>query len=104
MAEQSATGSGWPGIVSIWAVALVGVALVAGLAYSGEVAWFGERGPLGVYAALGVVLAATVIGTLAVQLASRRPEGFVDRVSLSMAGAVVVVAVGAAIVAPVAMQ
>ena len=32
------------------------------------------------------MLAAAVVATLAVQLASRRPEGFVDRVAASMAG------------------
>jgi hypothetical protein len=49
-----------------------------------------------------VVLAASVLASLIVQLASRRPEGFVARTSWSMAGAVLVVAVTALAVAPVA--
>jgi len=45
-----------------------------------------------------------VVATLAVQLATRRPEGFVGRVSSSIAGAVVMVALAAAVVAPVAVR
>ncbi|MCD2444243.1 hypothetical protein LQ757_18325 [Agromyces sp. SYSU K20354] len=104
MAEKTATGGGWPGIVSVWAITLASVVVVVGLTFAGGVAWFGDRGALGVYAALGVVLAAAVIVTLAVQLATRRPEGFVGRVAASMAGSVVLVALAAAVVAPVAVR
>ena len=74
---------------SVWAIALAGVGVVVGLAFAGGVDWFGALGALGVFAALGVVLAVVVIATLAVQLATRRPEGFVGRVAASIAGAVV---------------
>ncbi|MFD5866341.1 hypothetical protein ACFWGP_15385 [Agromyces sp. NPDC127015] len=102
MTDETETRTGWPGIVLIWAVAVVGSAIVAGLAFGGLDDWFEDDSWLGVFGALGVVLAVSVLGTLAVQLASRRPAGFVGRVSASIAGAFVVVAVAAAIVAPVA--
>jgi hypothetical protein len=104
MAENAASGGGWLSVVSVWVVALVGVGVVVGLAYAGGGDWFGGLGSLGVFAALGVVLAVVVITTLAVQLATRRPEGFVSRVSASIAGAVVMVALAAAVVAPVAVR
>jgi ABC-type molybdate transport system permease subunit len=56
------------------------------------------------YSALGVVLAASVLGALIVQLASRRPAGFVGRASASVAGAVLAVAVTALVVAPIALR
>jgi hypothetical protein len=102
MQEQSATRSGWPGVALVWAIALAGCGVVLGLAYSGTDEWFGDSTPLGMYGALGVVLAVSVLGSLIVQLASRRPEGFVARTSWSIAGAVLVVAVTALAVAPVA--
>jgi hypothetical protein len=104
MLEQSAARSGWPGIVLVWAIALAGCGVVLGLAYSGTTVWFGESGPLGMYSALGVVLAASVFGALIVQLASRRPAGFVGRASASVAGAVLAVAVTALVVAPIALR
>ena len=54
------------------------------------------------YGALGIVLAASVLGALIAQLASRRPGGFVTRTSASVAGAAVVVAIAAIAVAPAA--
>jgi 1,4-dihydroxy-2-naphthoate octaprenyltransferase len=104
MAENATSGGGWLSVVSVWVIALAGVGVVVGLAYTGGVDWFGALGPLAVFAALGVVLAVVVIATLAVQLATRRPEGFVGRVSASIAGAVVLVALASAVVAPVAVR
>ncbi len=104
MQEHSAARSGWPGIVLVWAIALVGCGVVAGLAYGGTSVWLGDASQLGVYGALGVVLAASVIASLIVQLASRRPDGFVARVSASVGGAVLVVGVTALAVVPVAAQ
>ena len=104
MAENTASGGGWLSVVSVWAVALVGVGVVVGLAFAGGADAFDGLGTLGIFAALGVVLAVVVITTLAVQLATRRPEGFVGRVSASIAGAVVMVALAAAVVAPVALR
>ncbi|MFF2275328.1 hypothetical protein [Agromyces sp. NPDC058126] len=102
MVEQSGTRFGWASVVLIWAVAIAGSAIVGGLALSGQGTWFGDDSWLGLYGALGVVLAAAVIGTLVVQLATRRPEGFVGRVSASIGGAVVVVALAALLLAPLA--
>jgi hypothetical protein len=104
MAENTASGGGWLSVVSVWAIALAGVGVVVGLAFAGGAASFAGLGTLGIFAALGVVLAVVVITTLAVQLATRRPEGFVGRVSASIAGAVVLVALAAAVVAPAALR
>lgn len=103
MQEQSTAGSGWPGVALVWAIALVGVVVVVALAYSGTSVWFGDSGPLAAYGALGVVLAASVLASLIVQLASRRPAGFVSRTSASVGGAVVIVAAAALAIAPVAL-
>jgi len=102
MTDQSDTSSGWLGIAVVWAIAIVGAIVVVALAYSGTVAWFGDASRLGVYGALGIVLAASVIGALIVQLATRRPEGFVMRVSWSVTGAAAIVAIAALVLAPVA--
>ena len=102
MTDQTDTSSGWLGIAIVWAIALIGAVVVVALAYSGTVAWFGDASRLGVYGALGIVLAASVIGALIVQLATRRPEGFVMRVSWSVTGAAAIVAIAALVVAPLA--
>lgn len=99
--QAAATRSGWPGILLIWAISIAGAIIVVWLAYSGTTDWFGDTTRLGVYGALGVVFAASVIGALATQLASRRPQGFVGRTSASVGGAAVVVALAAVAVAPV---
>ena len=104
MAENTASGGGWLSVVSVWAIALAGVGVVVGLAFAGGADAFDGLGTLGIFAALGVVLAVVVITTLAVQLATRRPEGFVGRVSASIAGAVVLVALAAVVVAPAAVR
>jgi len=103
MKAGSETRGGWPGIVLVWAIALAGAIVVVSLAYTGTEDWFGDTTTLGVYGALGIVLAASVLGALIAQLASRRPGGFVTRASASVAGAAVVVALAALAVAPVAL-
>lgn len=102
MQAGSETRGGWPGIVLIWAIALAGAITVVALAYGGTADWFGDTSRLGVFGALGVVFAACVVGSLAAQLATRRPSGFVTRTSASIAGAAVVLALAAIAVAPVA--
>ena len=96
MQAGSETRGGWPGIVLVWAIAIVGSVIVVSLAYGGTTDWFHDASALGVYGALGMVLAASVLGALIAQLASRRPGGFVTRASASVAGAAVVVAVAPA--------
>jgi len=102
MQAGSETRGGWPGIVLVWAIAIVGSVIVVSLAYGGTTDWFHDASALGVYGALGMVLAASVLGALIAQLASRRPGGFVTRTSTSMAGAAAVVAIAAIAVAPAA--
>ncbi|MFB9309013.1 hypothetical protein BJY17_001526 [Agromyces hippuratus] len=102
MTDQTDTSSGWLGIAVVWAIALIGSIVIVTLAYSGTAAWFGDASRLGVYGALGIVLAASVIGALIVQLATRRPEGFVLRVSWSITGAAAIVAIAGLVVAPIA--
>jgi hypothetical protein len=81
----------------------VGSALIVGAAYAGRSDWFGDTSPTAVYAALGMVLAASVIASMALQLASREAHGFVGRVSASIAGAVVAVAVAAVALLPIVL-
>ena len=100
---EQGTGFGRWGIVVVWLLALVGAVIVVSLAYGGTEDWFGDPAPYGVFAALGVVLAASVLAALALQLASRRPIGFVGRASASIAGAVLVVFVAALAVLPVVL-
>lgn len=97
--EQRESGGRF-GIAIIWALALVGSLVVVGLAYGGQGEWFGESGALGPYRALAVVFGASVLGALLVQLATRRPAGYVARASASVGGAAVVVALAAIAVAP----
>jgi thiol:disulfide interchange protein len=103
MRAGAVTRGGWPGILLIWAISVAGAIVVVALAYAGTADWFDDSTPLGVYGALGVVFAASVLGALAVQLASRRPDGFVTRASASVGGAAVIVALATLVVAPVAM-
>ncbi|SIN95851.1 hypothetical protein [Agromyces cerinus] len=100
--DQTDTSSGWLGIAIVWAIALIGSIVIVTLAYSGTEAWFGDASRLGVYGALGIVLAASVIAALIVQLATRRPAGFVLRVSWSITGAAAIVAIAALVLAPIA--
>ena len=102
MQAGSETRGGWPGIVLVWVIAIVGAVVVVSFAYTGTGEWIGDGSPLAVYGALGIVLAASVLGALIAQLASRRPGGFVTRTSTSIAGAAAVVAIAAIAVAPAA--
>ena len=103
MRAGAVTRGGWPGILLIWAISVAGAIVVFALAYAGTTDWFGDTTRLGPFGALGVVFAASVLGALAVQLASRRPDGFVTRASLSVGGAAVIVTLAVLAVAPVAV-
>ncbi|MBM7505550.1 hypothetical protein ACFPER_00435 [Agromyces aurantiacus] len=100
-AEARATGFGRWAIPVVWLIALVGSGLVVGSAYAGRRDWFGDAGPYAALSALGMVFAAAVVGALALQLASRRPHGFLGRVSASVTGAAIVTAAGALALLPV---
>ncbi len=84
-----------------WAIALVGTATVVGLSWGGRHVWFKDAGPYAALSMLGIVFVASVIAALLLQLASRKPHGYVGRASASIAGAVVPVAVGALALLPV---
>lgn len=98
-----ATAWGRRSVPIVWAIAAVGSVLVVAAAYAGRREWFGDASPTAVYTALGMVLAASVIGAMALQLASREPHGFVGRVSASIAGAVIAVAVAALALLPIVL-
>jgi hypothetical protein len=100
-AETRATGFGRWAIPVAWLVAAVGAVTVVAFAYAGREEWFGDSGPYAALGALAMAFAASVIAALALQLASRRPHGFVGRVSASVTGAAVVVALGALALLPV---
>lgn len=86
MAETTPRG-GWFGVGMTWILCATGVVCVAVLPIVTGVA---ERMGL-----LGVVLAGTFIAACALQLAARRPEGILVRLSTATTGAVVLVGLGA---------
>lgn len=102
-ADAPATTWGRWAIPVVWGIAALGSVLVVGAAYAGRGEWFGDASQTAVYTALGMVLAASVIASMALQLASREPHGFVGRVSASIAGAVVVVAVATLALLPIVL-
>ncbi|MCU1476612.1 MAG: putative rane protein [Subtercola sp.] len=68
-------------VTPIWLLAAVGAVLVGVLSHAGQY-----------FVMLPVVLGVIVILTFVVQLGLSRPEGFVDRVAASIAGAMVILA------------
>ncbi|UOE46005.1 hypothetical protein [Agromyces larvae] len=99
---QQHSRDGWAGIALVWAIAVAGSVVVLALAASGARLGEADAAWPAVYAALGVVFAAAVLATLLVQLATRRPEGFVRRASASVGGAAAVVGVAALAAIPFA--
>lgn len=89
-------------VVAVWVLAVIGAIIVVVLAYTGTTVWFQDSSWLGVYIALGVVLAASVLLSLLLQIATRQPKGYVERTSASIAGAATVVLLAAIAVAPIA--
>lgn len=69
----------WQSIAPIWLLALVGAVLVGAIAE-----------PAHSLGGVSLTLAVCTIATLAVQLATRRKEGFVSRVTASLVGAAVI--------------
>ncbi|GAA1060249.1 hypothetical protein [Agromyces bracchium] len=100
-AGAPATGLARWSVPIVWLISAAGTAVVVGLAWSGTRVWFHDAGPYAALGVLGMVFAASVIAALLLQLASRRPHGYVGRASASIAGAVVPVAVGALALLPV---
>ena len=69
-------------VTPVWLLALVGAVLVGVLSHEGQY-----------FVMLPIVLGVVVILTFVVQLGLTRPDGFVDRVAASIAGAMVILAV-----------
>ncbi|GAA2046028.1 hypothetical protein GCM10009819_37100 [Agromyces tropicus] len=84
-----------------WAIALAGTATVVGLSWGGRHVWFKDAGPYAALSMLGIVFAASVIAALLLQLASRQPHGYLGRASASVAGVVVIIALGVLALLPV---
>jgi len=74
-------------VVPVWVVALLGVVAVAVFAASRSLTW------------IPIVLAASVLLTMAIQLALQRKEGLVTRMMASLGGALVICAVATGILA-----
>lgn len=74
-------------VVPVWVLALVGAVVVGVTAGSEHLTW------------LPVVLAASVIATMALQLALRRTQGLVTRMAASIGGALVILAIATGILA-----
>lgn len=71
----------WKSVVLVWLFALVGAVLTGVFSLPGQaLVW------------IGLSFGGCVIGTLCVQLATGRKEGYVNRVTMSLVGAVVVLA------------
>lgn len=78
----------WTSIIIVWAGAVAGAVLIGIFSPPGDrFAW------------IALTLAACTFGTLCIQLATRQKEGFVDRMSASVVGALVVLAVATGILA-----
>jgi hypothetical protein len=78
----------WRSVALVWACAVVCSVLTGALAAPGRgIVW------------IGLSLAGCTIGTLSLQLATGQKEGYVHRVTLSLVGAVVVLAAATGILA-----
>lgn len=78
----------WQSIVPSWVLALVGAVLVGAIAE-----------PAHSLGGVSLVMAVCTIVTLALQLATRRKEGFVSRVTASLVGCVVILALATGVFA-----
>ncbi len=79
-------------VVPVWLVAVLGAVAVAVLAEPENYLVF-----------LPVVLGVTTLLTFGIQLGIRRTEGYVNRVTASSTGAVVILALATVILAPIAL-
>ncbi|MWB97708.1 hypothetical protein [Agromyces seonyuensis] len=89
----------WGSILLVWAVALAGAVSVVAFELGGAHVQFGTHS-LGGYDALVAVLAICVLVGLIVELATRRPAGFVFRLTTSLAGVVAVLLLAAIVLLP----
>ncbi|MGK9146334.1 hypothetical protein KXS11_01725 [Plantibacter flavus] len=82
----------WISVVSIWALALIGV-LVSGVVWSAGETFFGLAATLGL----------CTLAAFSAQLLTRQKVGFVDRMSTSVTGAVIILALGGAVYGLIAL-
>lgn len=82
----------WISVVSIWALALVGVVVSGALLSAGETF-------LGLVTTLGLC----TLAAFSAQLLTRQKVGFVDRMSTSVTGAVLILAIGGAVYGLIAL-
>lgn len=88
-AEQTSTRSGhWPSVIFVWLFSVVGAVLAF------TVAPAADR-----LSVLAVVLAGSGLITMIVQLILRQQQGYISRVSLSLVGATIIVAIAAGVAA-----
>jgi len=74
-------------VIPVWVLALLGAVAVGAFAPSRSLTW------------IPIVLAASVLLTMAIQLALQRKEGLVTRMMASLGGALVICAVATGILA-----
>jgi len=74
-------------VIPVWVLALLGAVAVGAFAASLSLTW------------IPIVLAASVLLTMAIQLALQRKEGLVTRMMASLGGALVICAVATGILA-----
>ncbi len=80
----------WKTIATVWVLALVGAVLTAIFASDASaISW------------IGLTLAGCTLATLGLQIATRSKEGYVNRVTMSVAGAIVILVIATLIVAVV---
>ncbi|MFC6357016.1 hypothetical protein [Luethyella okanaganae] len=88
--ETGSVGKAWRSVAPIWLLGALGIVVVAVVDAEHRLA------------GIGLTLAVCTVTTLVVQLATRRKEGFVDRITMSVIGAVVLLAVATVVFALVA--
>ncbi|HEU5222356.1 MAG TPA: hypothetical protein VFU07_01585 [Candidatus Lumbricidophila sp.] len=92
---------GWGAIVAVWILAVALGAWVVLAHYSGvDVPTYGTHDWFGVFGALGACFGGLVVIALVVQLATKRAAGYVARVSVTVAGSAIVLAICAAALTP----
>ena len=80
--EESAPPMHWVSIVSVWAVTAIGAVLVG--VFESSAVYLGW---------LGITMAASILVAMCVQLGTQEKRGFVARLSTTVAGSFVVVAI-----------
>ncbi|MGA0566935.1 hypothetical protein ACO2Q7_06365 [Rathayibacter sp. KR2-224] len=78
----------WTSVVSVWAATAIAVVLVG--VFAGRQAYLGW---------LGVAMAASILVSMCVQLATQEKHGFVMRMGASLSGSFVVVALATLVLA-----